>query len=83
MDAQAREVEVGRFFAVAGPTPGNVYIMRVQPTTFIAGTCQNIDNESFWTIEGDRFVRLIAEHEYDQKVFHVTQMYRCIGVVGS
>ena len=77
MDVPARDVASGRFFATADQPPGNVFIMRIQPRRDIPtgryedGLCQNIDDESFWSIEGNRLVRLIREDEYDKKKFYV------------
>lgn len=82
MDVFAHTVESGRFFAVADNPPNNVYIMRIQPRRIMSkigtnnwdetdGLCQNIHDESFWSIRANRFVRLIREDEYDKTKFYV------------
>jgi hypothetical protein len=35
------------------------------------GLCVNINDESYWRIDGNRYVRLIREDEYDKTEFHV------------
>ena len=73
MDVLASSVEVGRFFATADPTPENVWIMRVRPRPMLGneGTCENINTGEFWSIAGNRYVRLISEDEYDKTRFDV------------
>lgn len=73
MDILAKDVPVNRFFAVADPPPNNVYMMCVppKPEHNNQGTCININDDSYWLIDGNRFVRLISKDEHDQKVFHV------------
>jgi hypothetical protein len=75
MDVPASTVAGGRFFATADDPPGNVWIMRISPRRDIAtgryepGLCQNIQDKSYWSIAGNRLVRLIREDEYDKSQF--------------
>lgn len=71
MDVPAKNIPVNRFFASADKPPGNVWVMRVRPTQAEPGLCQNVNDESFWHIDGDRWVRLIGEHEYDKTDFRL------------
>lgn len=62
IDVRAREVPVNRFFETNDSPPGNVFIMRVTPRPLVddnIGLCQNIQDESYWRIHGDRYVRLL------------------------
>lgn len=71
MHVFAHEVASGRFFATADPPPANVFVMCVSPGTSDPGLCQNIADESYWHIQGNRLVRLIREDEYGKTVFYV------------
>ena len=77
MDIMAQDVRGGRFFATIDKPPANVFIMRLAPHRdeltgrMEPGLCQNIADESLWSIEGDRLVRLIREDEHDKTMFYV------------
>jgi len=69
----AKHVDVGRFFATTDKPPGNVFFMCVRPVLRNGniGLCQNIEDNSYWHINGDGLVRLILEDEHDQSLFAV------------
>lgn len=72
VDVFASNLDSGQFFATADPPPDNVFVMLVSPRFGDnIGLCQNIVDESYWEIQGNRMVRLIAEDEYENTVFHV------------
>lgn len=71
MDVLVKDLKNGEFFATADQPPNNVFIMLVPPTATETGLCQNINDETYWRIDGNRFVRRIREDEYDKKIFHV------------
>lgn len=71
VDVLASDINAGDFFATVDPPPGNVWCMRVPPTPGNPGLCQNVCDDTWWFIWGNRFVRRIAKHEYDRVRFDV------------
>lgn len=67
-----QDVGAGELFATADPPPGNLWMMCVPPSlkNDWQGLAQNVNDESYWLIEGDRFVRKIHEDEYDETHFY-------------
>jgi len=62
---------MGEFFATVDQPPNNVFVLRVPATPTQWGLCQNINDETYWKIAGNRFVRRIREDEYDKNTFYV------------
>jgi hypothetical protein len=63
MLVNTQDVPACRFFVSADKPGDNIFFMCVPPVVE-PGLCQDINDESYWTIEPNRKVRLLREDEH-------------------